>query len=253
MKKLQNVYDQVKQVNDTTYSIDVLGGDNITSKIAEAIGLARGLDITMQFDFNGVTVSVRADSNPELIYRDWSRSLNGYIGESVGPYPKAELTDEEKASDARIEATNEREFLEYMKKENARRERVEAKLANAPGIELSDATGWQEFKDNSHGFYGEAVVNYTESWARLMQVEMANGKNLEDVVKTTSQELGGISDYAYRLAVSTLTSYWKYGDQLRRWYNDTQFINKKKNKLSAIIYNPPVGWVAKALRMLMKK
>ncbi|MEK7076369.1 MAG: hypothetical protein AAB941_01785 [Patescibacteria group bacterium] len=246
MKKLQNVYGPPKQVNDTTYSIDVMAGANITGTIAEAIGLARGLDTTMQFDFNGVTVSVRSDSNPELIYRDWSRSLSGYIGKSVGPNPNPVLTDAEKASDACIKAKNDREsekrHAEYEKKARAHREKIEAKLVNATGIELADEAGWQKFKTVNSGGYGGAIVTYSERWARLMQVEMTNGKKLEDVADATSQEadLEGISGFMYGCAVSTLAACWKYCDQLRRWHNiKTQLGNEgEKANESGGVLNP---------------
>lgn len=108
MSDLENIYGPPKQINDSTYSVDVTAGAEITSTIAKAISVARRLDAAMQFEFNGVTVTVSSDSNPELIYRDWSRALNGYIDKSVGPHPNPVLTDEEKASDARIETENER-------------------------------------------------------------------------------------------------------------------------------------------------
>lgn len=204
---------------------DVMAGSNITDTIAEAIALSAKKKRTIKFEFNGVTVSVRSDSNPELIYRDWSRSLSGYIGKSVGPNPNPVLTDKEKASDARIEDKNERKRqkrqAEYEAKAKTHREAVEAKLVNAPGIELANAEGWQKFKDNNSDGYGGAVVTYSERWARLMQVEMANGKNLGDVADATSQEadLEGITGFMYGCAVSTLSQCWKHGEQLRRWHN----------------------------------
>ena len=57
MKDLRNVYGPPKRINDSMYSIYVMAGANITGTIAEAISVARGLDTTMQFEFNGVTVS----------------------------------------------------------------------------------------------------------------------------------------------------------------------------------------------------
>lgn len=225
MKNLRNIYGDrsPKRINNNTYGVDVMAGANITDTITEAIGIARGLDATVQFEFNGVIVKVRRDSNPELIYRDWSRSLNGCIGKSVGPNPNPVLTDEEKASDEHIEKENERKRqkrqAEYEAKAKTHREAVEAKLVNAPSIELADEAGWQKFKTVND--YGGAVVTYSERWARLMQVEMANGKKLEDVADAASHEanLEGITGFMYGCAVSTLSQCWKHGEQLRRWHN----------------------------------
>ena len=107
---------------------DVMTGSNITDTIAEAIALSAKKKRTIKFEFNGVTVSVNSDSNHELIYRDWSRSLSGYIGKSVGPNPNPVLTDAEKASDARIKSKNDRASekrqAEYDKKARAHREKI---------------------------------------------------------------------------------------------------------------------------------
>ena len=225
---------------------DVMAGVNIIDAIAEAITISTKKKRIVKFKFNGVTVSVGSDSNPELIYRDWSRALDGYIGKNVGPNPNPVLTDKEKANDTLIKdknvRANEKRRAEYEKKACAHREKVEAKLVNAPAIELTDEAGWQKFKTVNSDGYGGAVVTYSERWARLMQVEMANGKNLEDVADATSQEadLEGITGFMYGCAVSTLAACWKYGDQLRRWHNlKTQLGNEgEKANESGGVLNP---------------
>lgn len=212
---------------------DVMAGANITDTIAEAIQLSADENRTIMFEFNGVTVNVSSDSEPELIYRDWSRALNGYIEKNVGPHPNPVLTDEEKANDSRIEAENERgqqqRRAEYDAQATAKRNAVEARLVSAPEMEVSDEEAWQEFKDKNQDPYGGAVVTYAERWARLMQVEMTNGKQLEEVAETTSHEAGleGLTGFMYGAAVSTLARCWKHGEQLRRWHNlDTQLGNE---------------------------
>ncbi|RJQ31310.1 hypothetical protein C4572_02665 [Candidatus Parcubacteria bacterium] len=225
---------------------DVMAGSSIGSIIVEAISLSAKKERAVKFEFNGVTVTVRGDSNSELIYRDWSRALSGYIDKNVGPHPNPVLTDEEKASDACIKAENERKRkkrqTEYEKKARAYREKVEAKLANAPAIELADEASWQKFKDANMDGYGGAVVTYSERWARLMQVEMANRKNLEDVADATSHEadLDGITGFMYGCAVSTLAQCWKHGERLRRWHNiKTQIGNEgEKANESGGVLNP---------------
>lgn len=203
---------------------DVVGGADITSTITEAVALAAKKRREIKFEFNGVMITVCANSRPELVYRDWSRACRGYTDKNVGPYPNPALTDEERARDARIEAKNERERqkrqAEYDKQARANRERVEIKLINTSAIELADEVGWQKLQDNNPGGYGD-VVAYAERWARLMQAEMANGQNLEDVAGTMSEEadLEGITGLMYGCAVSTLAHYWKHGERLRRWHN----------------------------------
>jgi hypothetical protein len=218
----------------------------IIDTIKEMIALAKEGNFTANQELNGVTVMVSGDSNADLIFRDQQRAQSGYITGEVGPYPKAKLTAEDKANDTRVEAENERKrqkrSAEYEKKARAHREKVEAKLANAPAIELADEAGWQKSKQVNSDGYGGAVMTYSERWARLMQVEMANGKKLEDVADATSHEadLEGITGFMYGCAVSQLAACWKYGDQLRRWHNiKTQIGNEgdKANKSGGVL-NP---------------
>ncbi len=204
---------------------DVMCGSNITSTIAEAITLATEQKRLIAFEFNGVVVKVDSGSEPKLIYRDWDRALCGYIAKNVGPRPSPVLTDVEKVSDASIEAKNEerrqKRRAEYDKKACSHRERVEAKLANTPAIELADEAGWQKFKDANTDGYGGGVITYAERWARLMQVEMANGKSLKEVAEATSSEadIEGITGFMYGAAVAMLSKVWIHGDQFRRWHN----------------------------------
>ena len=204
---------------------DVMPGANITTTISEAIALSAKKKQPIVFEFNGVKVTVRSDSDPKLIYRDWSRALNGYIDKNVGPYPSPVLTDAEKANDARIEAENERKWQErqaqYEAEARAKRKAVEVRLTNAPEMDLADEKAWQEFKGKNRNFYGAGVVVYAERWARLMQLEIAGGKSLEEVAEATSHEADtdGITGFMYGCAVSILVHCWKHGERLRRWHN----------------------------------
>ena len=200
----------------------------------------------VKFEFNDVTVSVRMDSDPELIYRDWSRAMSGYIGKNVGPYPNPVLTDEEKENDARIKAKNEQRrrqrWAEYDAQVTAKRIATEAKLADAPEMEVSDEATWQTWKDKNQDSYGGGIIAYAERWARLMQAELAAGKKLENVAKTTSREADtdGITGFMYGAAVQTLATSWKYGEELRRWHNlDTQLGDEgEKANESGGVLNP---------------
>lgn len=234
----------LRKEEDGTFS--VMCGSTINTTIAEAITLAAEENRTIKFEFNGVMVSVNGDSNPDLICRDWSRALSGYIEKNVGPNPNPVLTDAEQASDAQIEAENERKRQErqeqYEAEATTKRNAVEAKLANTPPMELANEQTWKEFKDKNQDGYGGGVVTYAERWARLMQAEMTNGKKLEDVADATSHEadLEGITGFMYGCAVSTLAQCWKHGDQLRRWHNlSTQLGNEgEKANESGGVLNP---------------
>ena len=180
----------------------------------------------VKFEFNGVMVSVRMDSNPELIYRDWNRAMYNYIDKNVGPYPNPVLTDEEKENDARVEAENERKRQEWRDEANAKQaaavNRLEEMLKDAPAIILADEAAWQESVSvNSGDPYSNGVTVFAERWARVMQVKLANGEKLEDVADASAQEadIDGITGFMYGCAVNLLAHTWEHGDQLRKWHN----------------------------------
>ena len=217
----------------TAVSFNVVPGANIHACIREAIDLSRmylqsSYDQNgpiVSFEFNDVTVSVKMDSDPEVVYRDYMRAREGYIDPNVGPYPNPVLTDEEKENDARIKAENKRQAQEERAKRQARaeakRKHTEAKLANAPEMKIANEATWQSWKDNNQDGYGGAVIAYAERWARLMQVELAAGKELEDIAYAASYEadIDSISGAMYGAAVQVLATSWEHGDQLRRWHN----------------------------------
>lgn len=214
-------------------TFEAAAGSRIMDCIHEAIRFSKrngwhdfGENGTLvSFEFNGITVSVKSNSDPRLIYRDWSRALSGYIGGNVGPYPALFLTEEEKENDARIEAKNEQrrqqQQAEYKARATAKKNATDAKLAEAPKMEFSDESAWQQAVDTETYPLSRAILEFAERWARLMQAELANGQKLEDIAGATSVEADteGITGFMYGAAVSTLASTWKYGDQLCKWHN----------------------------------
>lgn len=218
---MRNLY----QNTDGTW--EVHAGCSITPTINEAISVAASDMRRVTFKFNDVIVNVEGDSNPELIQRDWSRAMSGFIVPAiVGPFPSAELSPEDLASDAKIQSANDEErrlsHLEYERKANEKRKAAEDRLRGVefqvkPGTELE----YQSYKAKNSDPYGGAVVTYSERWAKLMQVEMANGKRIADMADQTSHaaDIEGITGFMYGCAVQALAHYWKHGEALRLWHN----------------------------------
>lgn len=208
-------------------TLDLLCGNEITSTIAKAIAEAKAFSDQCQFEFNGVNVIVAADSNPELIYRDWSRAMSGYLGKNatIGPYPAWLLSPQTLASDAAVREENERREEERQEKYAAeaaeKSSMLKSELAKAGPIELYDEAGWQSFAGNNKDPYGSRVVRYAEEWARLMQSRMASGQTIPECANETSQLANddGITGFMYGCAVGVLSKVWKHGESLRRWHN----------------------------------
>lgn len=183
-------------------------------------------EVEMTFVFNGVKVTVRANSDPELIRRDWLRARYGKIDKEVGPYPNPVLTDEEMAHDAEVDAELERNHqkrqAQYDAEVKTHRERVEARLDGAAKMELSDKEEWDRaLPQLAKSIYGTSTASYAERWARLMQLELANGKELADIWEETLEEadLEGMTGFSTILATHLLTVTWVHGGELRKLHN----------------------------------
>lgn len=176
-------------------------------------------------ELNCVQVYVEHTSKLDLIMRDLRRAMFGYIAGPVGPHPADSLTEAELASDAAIKADKDLRVAaaaaEYELKAKAKREAFDAKMLNAPEIEIINEEAWTKVKEVNSDGYGAGIIAYAEWWARLMQIEIANGKQLADIVDATSHEadIEGITGFMYGAAVSILSQVWKHGEALCCWHN----------------------------------
>ena len=208
--------------------LDISVGRLFEGAVTEAIQLAADTDDTVEFDFNGVTVIVGADSIPELIERDLYRaalrgdSRNEFV---VGPYPNDTLTAEELDEDSRLKAAideQQRQMEEQWAAEyRAKQEVLRLALAFAPEMDLKDQALWDEAVAKNTDSYGKGVMEFAEHWARLMQAQLAAGKPLTGCAEETSYaaDIDGITGFMYGCAVQILSQAWIHGDDLRKWHN----------------------------------
>ena len=102
------------------------------------------------------------------------------------------------------------------------KEAIIAKLTNAPDIELVSPACEVIWKQVDTLGYGCLEVIYAERWAQLMQVEMANGKTLEEVAYDTliAANFDGVSSGSRSEidAIEILLICWKHGEQLYDWH-----------------------------------
>lgn len=212
--------------DETNGIFEVSPGAEVTNTIHEAAERAQREGRAIVFDFNEIIVTVRADSDSALLVRDYHRALSGYTDKHIGPYPAVELTDAEKAHDAAVEAQNEarrqRSQAEYDARQRAREAAAEAKLLDAPPLDLIAPEAWRDWYDKQgDDGYGRAVFTFAERWARLMQVEIAQGARVADIADrlVSEADIEGITGFMYGCAVSALAKCWRHGEELRRWHN----------------------------------
>jgi len=86
-------------------------------------------------------------------------------------------------------------------------------------LTLRDPAEWEKTVAANRDGYGGAVMEYAERWARAMEAEVAAGKSVADCAEDLSHlaDTDGITGFMYGCAVSILAQVWVYGDDLRRW------------------------------------
>jgi hypothetical protein len=74
---------------------------------------------------------------------------------------------------------------------------------------------------NSTDPYSQAVVDYMNKWADLMEEKISGGEEVKDIAKETSHtaDTEGITGFMYGAAVAALAEFWEYGEELRKWHN----------------------------------
>lgn len=100
-----------------------------------------------------------------------------------------------------------------------------------PGMEKD----YEDYKAvNSQDFYSQAIVDYGEAWANLMEAEIAKGNKLEDIAQRTEREADteGITGFMYGAAVSALRHFWIHGQELAVWHNKKYHSEDKAKQLA---------------------
>lgn len=126
-----------------------------------------------------------------------------------------------------------------------RQQKIKPKLVGVPKMGIADHKFWKEVVGSVPGDLQRAEVLFMESWARLMQVEMANGKPLAEAAMITlaKADLAGIRESSqFSHAIYGLSRAWKYGEQLRQWFNlkhQRRDEGEKANKSGGVI-NPSI-------------
>lgn len=193
------------------------------SKVAERCQKMTSENRDVEFNFNGITCFVSTKTNLDHLFRDYmnAHSMNWkYIGpdceEEYPEYISAEIKKRKEESERRQQEATER----YAAEERAGRERLEKKTAGISFL-TNDQEKYDSWKAKNTDPYGAATFEYAEFWAKLMQVEINNGKSVADCAKECEKDLYflGITGFMYGMAVSILSACWKHGEELRVYHN----------------------------------
>lgn len=205
------------------FKMEDFWGGHISNCIDKAKEVSKERNQLVQFEFNGIQVFVDDTTDSDLLQRDLSTA---YLlkWKEIGPETSVEYPDDIKEEIIVATAYQERRQAEQQAKwaEEARikRETLEAKIKDIQ-YDVKDAESLKKWEDNNQDEYGGAIVSYAKNWGRLMQVEIANGKEVKDIADKTSHEadIEGLTGFMYGAAISVLSTTWVHGEELRKWHN----------------------------------
>lgn len=217
---------------------------------------------TVEFDFNGTTVLVNGDSDPELIKQWWQWTCYDWNSQNtsvVGPYPARKLTSAQQAQKNQYEYDCAlRRYRDEIEREEEYRKNLaeynERLSVTAPFVFRNPEASTQWLKDTDLSGetdelkkgYANHVVEFTQELGRLIQHEMENGRQLEDVVEECSRLIyfKGTSGFQYSVVKAQLCTYWVHGDRVKaHFFNEdvTRRFEYMKDELFV-----PYEWSAKS-------
>lgn len=221
------------------FKLKVHAGSNFTETAEDAKKIACTKRVNVEFDFNGVCCVVSSATNLEWLSRDY---MNSWTMEwkTVGPDCVEKYSEKVQSDlDERTKIKEEKrakEQAEYRAKEAKEKEKFESSVKGID-LELSDADGWQTSRANNQDGYGGAALDYAEAWGKLMQIEIAKGKTIEQCYDYTQNGLGflGITGFQFGCAVSVLSQTWKHGEDLRRVHNSKYGVKESKGTVNPAV------------------
>lgn len=192
-----------------TFKIETFAGNNFTDVSKDAKELATSKSIVVEFEFNGVTCLVSKYTDLNSLHRDYMNSWT-MKWKTVGPDCVAEYSPETRKELERRKKIEEEESVkrqkEYQVKVAKETEQFNEKVEGIK-LELSDKEKWEKSRSMNSDGYGKAALDYAEGWAKLMQIEIDNGKSIEECYDYTQKGLGffGITGFQFGCAVSVLS------------------------------------------------
>jgi hypothetical protein len=224
--------------NMKTITIKTYGGDRFETVAKNAQLTAINDNCIAEFEFNGVQCLVDSNTNLDWLWRDYNNAhrmewktvgtdcLPEYPAEVQKELDRRNKKAEQKAKkeldrrNKKAEQKAKKESDAYNKKANSEKALFDKKTTGIK-IDLLDQKAWDDWKVKNTDGYGNAIFEYAEGWAKLMQIEISKGKSIIQCAEQTSFQLGflGITGFMYGAAVAILSQCWRHGEELRKWHN----------------------------------
>lgn len=225
------------------YKLNAGAGDQFSKVAEKAKEIAKEKGVIVEFDFNEITCLVSDKTVLDWLERDY---MNAHIMEwkTIGDDCKMSY-DHDTEIELRTRQLERAKRWKKQAEEQAKKDKAEEDIISeqTKGVEIEIVDGKEnEYKEyvskNSNDGYSRAVIDYSEQWAKLMQLEIAKGKTVKECAEPTQKGLGylGITGFQYGCAVKGLAFFWKHGEDLRKWHNKEYGVDEDKKG----VVNPAV-------------
>ena len=176
--------------------------------------------VGIKFNFNGATVLVTMENaNKDKIYAEWQKVMKSNLEKYRIQQEAYMKTPEYRA-----------EQVKKLKKE-IRKKKIEEdvimvdKSTNLLFKDENAAQKWEKWVTiNSKDNFSKSVVAYARRWGKYMQhLVNKHNKTVAQIAAEAAKDVSNIGattySFTYRCALTVLTQYWKYGEELKQWYN----------------------------------
>lgn len=192
-------------------------GSNFEEEIKKVFNSKDDLKM-IQFDFNGVTVSVTKENlSVKAIVSKWRKDLEEEARKERLEWEAYMQTEEYKLKRAK-------ELKSHIRRKTVEKQVIE--IDKETELEFKDDEAkqkWEEWiKINSKGSYNLCTVDFARRWAKYMQhIMKKHNKSISQIANKTRSvsDIDGITGFMYGISVSVLSQCWKYGDDLKKWHN----------------------------------
>lgn len=209
LRKLKKMAESLRTKERDIITITPWQDASFNSMLSHAIQLAKDTRSVVRFRFKEATVYVDRKSDPVRVRRAWllqrRRGIINPTSLNISPSP----------AKARTVCTKRANYLD------GRIAELQARLAEAPAMDFIDPMGWENERMLTRDPQWERVRQYSERWARLMQLEMLQGRSIAQVAQRCAKEadIEAISSLELKSAANILWMYWRHGEELCRWYD----------------------------------
>lgn len=175
---------------------------------------ANNEEAVIEMDYNKVTIRVKADSDTDLIIRDFNRASRGFIPKIVGPYPNTHLSYQDIFISEIIDIKKMREEEDRILARIKERENLFYELSALPPMEFNKARSLQDWNAEHRNY--KNTCTFVDAWARFMQENIKRRKLTFEVIEEAWHKAAKLygHDFPRELAFKVLLTYWAYASEV---------------------------------------